>query len=141
MKALLLAPCLALLIGLTGCTKKNYYTNPGVTFQATAAATDWKLDNTSNSYVLSINTPELNNYAADNYAVVVSISYPDATTGQSTGVYETIPEVYQNISYSYTYNAGNISIYAQGADGSVLSASPGAMTIKVAIIPSTAEAS
>jgi hypothetical protein len=134
MKALLLAPCLALLIGLTGCTKKNYYTNPGVTFQATAAATDWKLDN-------SINTPELNNYAADNYAVVVSISYPDATTGQSTGVYETIPEVYQNISYSYTYNAGNISIYAQGADGSVLSASPGAVTVKVAIIPSTAEQS
>jgi hypothetical protein len=141
MKALLLAPCLALFIGLTGCTKKNYYTNPGVTFQATAAATDWTVDNADKSYVLSINTPELTSYAADNYAVVVSISYPDATTGQSTGQYETIPEVYQNISYSYTYNAGNISIYAQGADGTLPSASPGALTVKVAIIPSTAEPS
>ena len=138
MKALLLAPCLALFFCMTGCTKKNYYTNPGVTFQASAVPSNWTFDNTSNSYVLSINTPELDSYAADNYAVVVSISYLD-NTGQSTGVFETIPEVYNSVAYSYTYNTGNISVYAQGVNGSALSAAPSAMIVKVAIIPSTAE--
>lgn len=139
MKALLLAPCLALAVFLTGCTKKNYYTtNPGITFQATAQASDWQYSATENSYVLSINTPELDQTGANNDAVVVSISYPSSTGGQ-TGIFETIPEVYNNIAYSYIYSAGNVTIYAQAPNGTALPASPGAMTIKVAIISSTAE--
>jgi hypothetical protein len=138
MKALVLAPCLALLIGMVGCTKKNYYTNPGTTFLATAQTSDWVLDTSYNSYTLNISTPELkDDNTTKSDALVVAISYPDAN-GNNT-VFETIPEVYNGISYSYTYNSGNITIYAQSADGTTPVPPDSPVTIKVSIIPSDLE--
>jgi hypothetical protein len=41
---------------------------------------------------------------------VAAISYDGGTT------YEQLPEVFNNVSFSYTYNKGNVTIYAQTAN-------------------------
>jgi hypothetical protein len=58
----------------------------------------------------SINVADIDHNFANTGAVIVAISYSD-------GVYEQLPEVYNGTSFSYTYNNGNVTIYAQSPDG------------------------
>lgn len=108
--------CAVVLFTVSSCTKQ--YISPATTNQTIlkdVAASDWQLytDTTNNnkSYYASISVSSLTKDWAKFGGIVVAISYDGGNT------YEQLPEVYQNLSFSYTYNAGNVTIYAQSADG------------------------
>ena len=67
---------------------------------------------------MPINVEELDDASAKYDGVVVSISYDNGAT------FEQLPEVYNGLSFSYTYNgpgssgnSGVVTIYAQSPDG------------------------
>ena len=109
-KILTIVCCTFVLFSVSSCTKQYITPNPNVTVTATLAPTDWTLYTDGKSYQAPITVPAIGSGFAQYGGVIVAISY-------ANGVYEQIPEVYNGISYSYTYNAGNVTIYAQSADG------------------------
>ena len=128
-KVLTIISC-AVLFAFSSCTKQ--YVSPATTNQtvyADVATTDWALytDNSGNkSYSAPINVNILDKGFASFGGIIVAISYDGGNT------YEQLPEVYDNLSYSFTYNAGNVTLYAQSADGTT--AIQPTLPIKVKII-------
>ncbi len=128
-KVLTIISC-AVVFALSSCTKQ--YVSPATTNQtvyADVATTDWALytDNSSNkSYSVPINVNALDKGFASFGGIIVAISYDGGNT------YEQLPEVYDNLSYSFTYNAGNVTLYVQSADGTT--AIQPTLPIKVKII-------
>jgi hypothetical protein len=130
MKKVLTITSCVILLALSSCTKQ--YISPATTNQtvyADVATTDWTLF-TDNAGVKSYQAPIDVNLISNDFAhfggIIVAISYDNGAT------YEQLPEVYANISYSYTYNAGNVTLYAQSADGTT--AVQPTLPIKVKII-------
>jgi hypothetical protein len=119
-----------MLLALSSCTKQ--YVSPATTNQtvyADVVTTDWTLytdNNGSKSYQAPINVPMISHNFAQIGGIIVAVSYDGGST------YEQLPEVYANISYSYTYNTGNVTLYAQSADGTT--AVQPTLPIKVKII-------
>jgi len=119
-----------ILLAVSSCTKQ--YVSPATTNQTVykdVASTDWTLytdNNGSESYTASIDVSILSNNFAHIGGIIVAISYDGGNT------YEQLPETYANVAYSYTYNAGNVSLYAQTANGGA--AVQPTLPIKVKII-------
>jgi len=134
MKRILTIFSCAVLFVLSSCTKQ--YITPGTTnqtFYANVATTDWTLytDSSGNkSYTAPINISALDPNFAQIGGVIVAISYDGGNT------YEQLPEVYDNLSYSYTYNAGNVSLYAQSADGTTAILPSAAIKVKIILVDS-----
>ncbi|TWI99810.1 hypothetical protein JN11_02225 [Mucilaginibacter frigoritolerans] len=130
MKKILTILGCVILFAATSCTKQ--YVSPATTNQtvyANLATTDWTLytDNGGNkSYQAPINVSLISNNFAQYGGIIVAISYDGGTT------YEQLPETYAGIAYSYTYNAGNVTLYAQSSDGTT--AVQPTLPIKVKII-------
>jgi hypothetical protein len=128
-KILTIISCLTVL-ALSSCTKQ--YVSPATTNQTVyknVAATDWTIytDNTgAQSYQAPISVGILSSDFSQVGGIIVAVSYDNGTT------YEQLPEVYDNLSYTYTYNAGNVTLYAQSADGTT--AIQPTLPIKVKII-------
>jgi hypothetical protein len=111
MKKILTIVCCALvLFSVSSCTKQYITPNNTETVYATLATTDWTLYSDGKSYDAPISVPDIGANFANTGGIIVAISYAD-------GVYEQIPEVYNGVSYSYTYNQGNVTLYAQSPDG------------------------
>ena len=136
-KILTIVCCTFVLFSVSSCTKQYITPNPDVV-SATLAPSDWTLYTDGKSYQAPITVPAIGSGFAQYGSVSVAISYVNGASyvngegigqpiaiGSRTFVYEQIPEVYDGISYSYTYNAGKVSgnvpgtvtIYAQSADG------------------------
>src|ERR1700761_306079 len=101
-------------LAATSCTKKYITPNPNATYIKTINASDWVLSDDGKSYYAPIGIKDLNPDFAQYGGVIVSISY---SGNNSDVVYEQLPEVFGGTSFSYTYNAGNVAIYAQSPDG------------------------
>jgi hypothetical protein len=123
-----------ILLAITSCTKQ--YISPGTTNQtvyADIASTDWTAytdTNGSKSFDASIDVSILSNNFTHIGGVIVAISYDGGTT------YEQLPETYANVAYSYTYSAGNVSLYAQSADGSTAVQPTLPMKVKIILVDS-----
>jgi len=119
-----------ILLAASSCTKQ--YVSPATTNQtiyADVASSDWTLYTDNNgvkSYEVPINIDLIDHSFAQIGGIIVAISYDGGVT------YEQLPEVYANLSYSYTYTAGNLTLFAQTANGSA--AVQPSMPIKVKII-------
>jgi hypothetical protein len=126
-KILTIVCCTMVLFSISSCTKQYITPNPNVTDFATLKPTDWTLFTDGKSYMGSIDvadlTPDFTNYGG----VIVAISYQD-------GVYEQLPEVYNGVSYSYTYNQGDVTIYAQSADGTTAVAPTQNLNVKITLV-------
>jgi hypothetical protein len=128
-KILTIVGCI-ILFAASSCTKQ--YVSPATTNQtvyANLVTTNWTLftdNNGKTSYTASINVGLISTNFSQIGGVIVAISYDGGMT------YEQLPEVYNGISYSYTYNAGNVSLYAQSSDGTT--ATQPTLPIKVKII-------
>ena len=120
----------AILLAASSCTKQ--YVTPATTNQtvyANVTTADWTPytdSNGSKSYDAPINVNLISNNFAQIGGIIVAISYDGGNT------YEQLPETYANVAYSYTYNAGNVTLYAQSADGTT--AVQPTLPIKVKII-------
>lgn len=131
MKKLLSILCCTVIIAAFSSCKKEYYTqvSPNITKMSPIAATDWVLSSDGKSYYAPIKVDELSGNATNAVGIIVSISYSD-------GVYEQLPEVYGGISFSYTYNQGNITIYAQSPDGTTAVKPTDPITAKIVLVDS-----
>ena len=134
MKKILTILGCVILFAASSCTKQ--YISPATTNQTylfDLATTDWKpyVDNLGkSSYQASLNLNTLSGDVAKYAGVLVAISYDGGST------YEQLPEVYNGISYSYVYSAGNVSVYAQSADGTTAVQPTLPITVKVILVDS-----
>ena len=129
-KLLSILCCSVILLTVSSCTKQYITPNPNKTIIRDLASSAWTLTDPINvgvSYQASIDVP-IDNTSAQLDGVVVSISYDGGNT------YEQVPEVYNNVSYSYTYNQGNVTLYAQSPTGGLPSSVPDPITVKIVVV-------
>lgn len=120
--------CTVVLLSVSSCTKQYITPNPNQTIYADVATTDWVAYSDGNSYDVPINVPQLDGGLAQYGGLIVSVSYDGGNT------YEQLPEVYNNLSYSFTYNKGNVTIYAQTAAGTLPTAAPDPIKVKIILV-------
>ena len=114
-------------IFFASCKKEIVAANDNKTILISVPSSAWQTTDGS-SYRISLNVPEITPYFNDTGEVLVYLSYND-------GVYEQIPEVSNNISYSFTHNTGGVTIYAEELNGRVIT--PPTMTnVKIILVPS-----
>ena len=135
MKKILTLVWCTILLAATSCTKK-YITPANITVIYTIdGTTGWKVytDSGGNkSYRSDLSDlPEQDGFAQANGGVLVYISYDG---GKS---YEALGQVYNGISYTYISYEGQVSIFAQNANGTPLAAPPSDdIQVKVVLVDS-----
>ncbi|MBV7529067.1 hypothetical protein [Chitinophaga sp. sic0106] len=112
----------------SGCTKTYNDIIPSTTILADVAANQWKTDDGGKTYYFLVTTPELTQSTAESDGVVVAMD-------RGNGVFEALPEVYQNTSFTFLYEPGTVSIEASGVNGAPVTLPTGTITIKITIIP------
>lgn len=116
-----------LAIFITSCKKEIVAANNNQTVLISVPSSGWQTSDGS-SYRVSLYVPEITSYFNDTGEVLVYLSYND-------GTYEQIPEVNDNISYSFTHSTGNITVYAEELNGRIIN--PPSMTnVKIVLVPS-----
>ena len=123
--------CSIILLTVSSCTKQYITPNPNQTVYANLASTAWVAYTDPagvKSFQAPINVPQLDNQSSNLDGVIVSISYDGGQT------YEQLPEVYGNLSYTYTYNAGNITLYAQTPDGTTAVQPTDPIKVKIVLV-------
>jgi hypothetical protein len=126
-KILTIVCCAIMLLSVSSCTKKYITPSNTESVYATLATTDWTLYSDNKSYYAPINVADIDPNFASTGAVIVAISF-------TSGVYEQLPETYNGIAYSYTYNQGNVTLYAQSADGTTAVQPTSSMQVKITLI-------
>ena len=130
-KLLSILCCSVILLTVSSCTKQYITPNPNQTVYANLTSTNWTAYTDPagvKSYQAPINVDQLDGASAQFDGVIVSISYDGGNT------YEQLPEVYGNLSYSYTYNKGNVTLYAQTANGVLPTAAPDPVKVKIVLV-------
>ena len=99
---------LVIVAGAFSSCKKEYIanTNSSQTLLYDVPSNAWIGYNNGDSYSVSISVPEITSYFRQNGQVSLYISFDN-------GAYEQIPEVYNDISYSFTHSTGDITIDVQ----------------------------
>ena len=112
MKKFFSIACLAIVVAaLSSCTKKYISTGSNnQTYLITVKASSWTKTADGKSDSVAIKAPVIDNYFNNNGATLVYFSF-------FKGVYEQIPEVYNNVSYSYFHAPGTLVLYSQPATG------------------------
>jgi hypothetical protein len=131
MKKLFPIACLAIVVAtLSSCTKKYYNANTNQTvLLPTVSASSWVQTSDGKADSVSIKTPALDDYFSNYGAVLVYFSY-------FKEVYEQIPEVYNNVAYSYIHYPGRLVIYAQVANSNTPYKPTDDVNIKLVLIDS-----
>lgn len=127
-KILSILCCAIVLLSVSSCTKKYITPNPNKTIYADVATSDWAAYSDGKSYYVPITVADLDEASAQYDGVVVSVSYDGGKT------YEQLPEVYNDLSYSFTYNTGNVTLYAQTSAGTLPLAMPDAVKVKIVLV-------
>jgi hypothetical protein len=129
-KLLSILCCAVLMLSVSSCTKKyiNPVTNLNKTVTYNVTSADWQAYTDGKSYFVPLSVPEIDNASASLDGVIVSVSYDNGAT------FEQLPEVYNGLSFSYTYNAGNVSIYAQSPDGTTAIKPTDPIVVKIVVV-------
>ena len=127
-KLLSILCCAVVLLSVSSCTKQYITPNPNQTIYADVATSDWAAYSDGKSYYVPISVAALDDASAKYDGVVVSVSYDGGQT------YEQLPEVYNDLSYSFTYNTGNVTLYAQTSAGTLPAAAPDAVKVKIVLV-------
>ena len=129
-KLLSILCCAVVLLSVSSCTKKyiNPVTNLNKTVTYNVTSADWQAYTDGKSYFVPLSVPEIDNASASLDGVIVSVSYDNGAT------FEQLPEVYNGLSFSYTYNAGNVSIYAQSPDGTTAIKPTDPIVVKIVVV-------
>lgn len=130
MKKILLLLAISGALLMASCTKQYNQVVPNQTALYNLPSTGWATTDTSKNYTISLTSPEIDDFFTANGAVVIYLSFDGGTT------YEQVPEVYNNVSFTYTYTAGGIVLYAQSSTGTTAISPPIDCIAKVVLIPS-----
>ncbi len=111
--------------------KKEYVAvaNDNQTISIPVQSADWATNDYGVTYSVSLNVPEITYNFNQTGEVLVYISY-------GNNVYEQIPEVYGNTSYSFTHSPGVVTVYAQDINHKSM-IDPGNVTIKIVLAGSS----
>lgn len=116
-----------LAIFFTSCKKEIVSGNNNQSVLISVPSSAWKTSDGS-SYRVSLYVPEITSYFNDTGEVLVYLSYND-------GTYEQIPEVNDNISYSFSHDTGNVTVYAEELNGRTITP-PSLTNVKIVLVPS-----
>ncbi len=124
-----LIPFLLLTLFLfSGCTKNNVVI-PNTTIATDVLSTDWKYSSTTQTYYVNLSIPELTQQTNTSDGVLISFS-------AGNDLYESIPEVYNGDSYTYTHQPGVITLEVQAANGATVNPPAFTIHVKIVLIPS-----
>ena len=112
------------------CTKQYNQVTPNETVFANIKTSDWSANKTGLTDSVVINTPQIDNYFTNHGGVIVYFTFDGGAS------YEQIPEVYNNLSFTYVYTSGGIILYAQTANGAQAVTAPDNLTAKIVLVPS-----
>src|ERR1700760_2312485 len=94
---------------MASCTKHYDETTPNRSYQTTVKPTDWTVTSDGKADSVSIPASQIHNFF-ETGGVLVYFGFDQSS-------FEQIPEVYNNVSYSYYNDAGNLVLYSQNAAG------------------------
>ncbi|MDB5003161.1 MAG: hypothetical protein JWQ34_1386 [Mucilaginibacter sp.] len=135
MKKMLSIACAALVVAALASCKKTYVTNvnPAQTYTVTVAANSWAQTKDGKSDSVSLKAPAIDDFFNNNGATLVYFSF-------FKGVYEQIPEVYNNVSYSYFHyvdsQGGHLILYSQPITGAPVKPTSD-IVVKLVLVPSS----
>jgi len=109
------------------CTKRYDAVVPNLTVIRNVKTTDWAVTADGRADSVSLPAKQIGNYFNQQGAVLVYFSF-------FNGVYEQIPEVYNNVSYSYYNNSGNLVLYSQDAGGTTPYLPTQDITVKLVLV-------
>jgi len=109
------------------CTKRYDVVQPNQHYTAVVKPSDWSVTADGKSDSVSLPAKQIGNYFNQQGAVLVYFSFFE-------GVYEQIPEVYNNVSYSYYNDAGNLVLYSQDAGGTTPYLPTQDITVKLVLV-------
>jgi hypothetical protein len=117
---------------MASCTKHYDVVQPNQTFISDPIdSTAWETSDGGKNYTIDIDmTGKIGSYVNSTDAVIIALTFDNGNQ------YEQIPEVYNNVSFTYTYTKGNITIYAQSADGTQVITNPPAFRAKIVLVDS-----
>ncbi|MGN6177800.1 MAG: hypothetical protein ACTHNW_01380 [Mucilaginibacter sp.] len=115
---------------MASCTKQYNQVTPNETVYADLKPSDWGTANGGLTDTAVINTPQIDKYFSNHGGVMVYFTFDGGQT------YEQIPEVYNNVSFTYIYTDGGIELYAQSANGAQVITPPAELTAKIVLVPS-----
>lgn len=90
----------------SSCKKEYIPVNNSQTILFDVPSSSWATSDGGVTYNTSLDVPEITGYFNSTGQVSVYISF-------GNGVFEQIPEVYSDVSLSFTHNVGDVTIYAQ----------------------------
>ena len=124
-----LALLLIILPFIFSSCKKEYIAVPVANNSQTilfdVSSSSWDTFDNGVTYSVPLDIPEITDYFQANGHVTIYISY-------GNGIYEQIPEVYNDVAYSFTSGRGNVTVYAQDLTKAGM-LSPNNATIKVVL--------
>ncbi len=118
-----------IVMAASSCTKQYVTPNPNQTSTYSVAQTAWTSTDGGVTWSAVLNAPGIDTYFTAHGGTLVYFAFTD-------GVYEQVPETYQGISYSYTYNQGSLALYAQASDGKTVITAPATSTVKLVLVAS-----
>ncbi|RAJ02449.1 hypothetical protein LX64_03464 [Chitinophaga skermanii] len=131
MKAFLSIPILLLTLLFTSCTKTtNEYVQPNQTILIDITPSSWTFSQSTNSYFITFDVPEIDAAVRDIDGILVAIS------GDRT-LYEALPNVYSNVSLTYTYSQGKLTIESQPVGGGQPAFPNANLRVKIVIVQSS----
>lgn len=127
MKKVLSILLLAVVVIASGCTK-NEVVIPNITVNTTIKPSDWKYDNSTKTWYVNIDMPEITSQTNETDGILVSVSFGD-------GVYELVPDIYNGYAFYVTHQPGTLTLEAQNQFGST-DAPADNLAVKIVIVPS-----
>ncbi len=124
-----IAACVIIFMA-TSCTKQYVSANNNQTISFNVPSTAWTTPDSGKTYTAVLSTPEITDYFTANGGVLVYFAF-------TSGVFEQVPEVYQGIAYSYTYNQGSLALYAQSSTGTTVIPVPATASVKLVLVDSS----
>jgi hypothetical protein len=112
----------------SSCTK-NYAVIPNQTTYYDLPSTGWTTTDKGLNYTATI-PAKGGNLGLEPDGILIYFSFDKRQS------YEQIPEVYNNVSFTYTNDGNNITLYAQSANSGETIPAPIALTAKIVLIPS-----
>ena len=113
----------------SSCTTKKEVVIPNITVITDIKPSDWQYSSSSQSFYVTLNMPEIDANANNYDGILVSMSW-------GNNIYEGLPEVYNNNSYSFTHQPGQLTVEVQGVNSANVLPPASTVRMKIVIIPS-----
>lgn len=129
-----------MILGVSACRKvtNEYYTTPNQTIYTTLTADSWVRSTNNNgdeTYSADVKFYDTDIYQNGFDGVLVYLSF-DGKTNDVDNTFEPIPQTYDGFAYSYIVTQQKITIQVQNSTGIGGFGAPGAVKVKIVMIPS-----